>query len=143
MCDPVSLLVGAVAGGVASKVLGPKGSNASPNSAANAPDPAAERAKAEAEAAQRANAQLAASNARRREQQSLMSKGAPAAPSFGFGDSETAQPGGSPLSGGVRSMPVRVASTLMSRGAMTTAGAAPVYSGGGGGRSSEYRMSQQ
>lgn len=53
---------------------------------AEQPAPADERAKAEADAAQRANAALAETNRRRREQSSLLAKGAPVTPQFSFGD---------------------------------------------------------
>lgn len=88
MCDPVTAIAGAlgvstttaavgvgvVGGLVASKALS---HNSSAASAASNPDPATERAKVEADAAQKANAQLAADNRRRREQGSLLAKGAP------------------------------------------------------------------
>lgn len=72
MCDPVSLLIGAGVGMAGSTVLG-----ALTNSGGSSADHAAERAKAEAEAAQKANARIAATQKRR--QQSLLSSGAPAA----------------------------------------------------------------
>jgi hypothetical protein len=74
MCDPVSLVVGAVAGGVATSALSrPRGGGSS----APAANPEAERMKAEADAAAAANRKLAADKSRRREQQSLVARGAP------------------------------------------------------------------
>jgi hypothetical protein len=67
MCDPVSMAVGAVGDLFGSKQ----------RSAAAPADPAAERAAAEAEATTAANRKLAAAQARRREQSSLMARGAP------------------------------------------------------------------
>lgn len=72
MCDPVSLVVGAVGATVVGKAMAPK----APRAAA-APDPEAERMKAEADAAGAANRKLAADKMRRREQQSLVARGAP------------------------------------------------------------------
>ena len=74
MCDPVSMLIGAASATVATKVLAPKSSGGSAPAAADA---SAERAKAEAEAAASANQKLAADQRRRREQQSLVARGAP------------------------------------------------------------------
>src|SRR5574343_277368 len=98
MCDPISLAVTAVAAGSVYQTTQARKSakEAAAAQAAGQGDPAAERAKAEAEAAQRANAQLAESNRRRREQGSLLSKGAPA-PTFSMGDSTT-DPGANTLS---------------------------------------------
>lgn len=72
MCDPVSMLVGAVAGSVGGKLLGGGGGGGS--SAGNVE---AERMKAEADAATSANQRLAMDQKRRREQQSLIAQGAP------------------------------------------------------------------
>lgn len=70
MCDPVSIGLGLL-GGVATKAL------TQPSSAPSVsqPDPAAERAKAEAEAQQSANAKLAGERQRMRGR-SLLSQGA-------------------------------------------------------------------
>ena len=132
MCDPISLALGAVAGTTLYQT----------NQARKS---AKEAAAAEAEAAQRANAQLADTNRRRREQQSLLAKGAPttATPDFSLGDSALT-PGQSPLSPGAsttsRSTVGRAASSLLSRGA--PAGPSFTYGGGGGGRAGDYRMQQ-
>ncbi len=130
MCDPITIAAAVVG---AASVYQTSQARKSAKEAAAAQreaqgDPAAERAKAEAEAAQRANAQLADSNRRRREQQSLMSKGAPT-PQFTMGDSAT-QPGSSALStpGPVTRNTVARQATLMSRGS----GAMPVTTPGGG-----------
>jgi hypothetical protein len=83
MCDPVSMLVGAVAGSVGGKLLGGGGGGSS--SAGNAE---AERQQAEADAAASANRKLAADQKRRREQQSLIAQGAPSVgDQAGTGDS--------------------------------------------------------
>lgn len=87
MCDPVSMLVGAVAGSVGGKLLGGGGRGGS--SAGNAE---AERMKAEADAATSANQKLAMDQKRRREQQSLIARGAPG------GVGEQPGTGDSPLS---------------------------------------------
>lgn len=119
MCDPVSAMwvIGGLA--VGSAMAAP---SAGPAAAAQQPDPAEERAKAEAEAAQRANAQLAMDQRRRREQSSLLAKGGMVQPTFTMGDEGT---GSSPLSTGARlnsRSTVARAASLMARGA----------SGGGG-----------
>lgn len=106
------------------------------------PDPAVERATAEALAAQRANAQLAESNRRRREQGSLLAKGAPATPQFNFGDSSTSGPSNVLDSTGMttRSSTARTAS-LMSRGTPSTIsapGGANYGRGGSGGGSAKF-----
>ncbi len=91
MCDPVTATIAVVGGGLVAREQRKASQAASSAAAAQAaaqPDPAAERAKAEAEAAQRVNAQLADANRRRREQGSLLAKGAPAAPTFSLGDTE-------------------------------------------------------
>lgn len=80
MCDPVSMAVGAVVGAAGSGMFGGKQRSAA------LPDPAAERAAAEAEATTAANRKLAATQARRREQGSLIARGAPQPT---FGDVET------------------------------------------------------
>lgn len=134
MCLPAKTLLGSttrdfLVGPLHSAILFPKKSDAPA-----APDPATERASAEAEAAQRANMQLVASNARRREQQSLMSKGATAtAPGFTMGDAVT-DPGANTLStvgATTRNTTAKLAS-LMSRGAVsTTTGGGATYGGAG------------
>lgn len=124
MCDPVSLAVGAVAGTVATKALTPKPSRAA---TAAPPDPAVERATAEAEAQQRANAQLAADQRRRREQQNLLARGAPQQPTMTFGEAGLPTNGIGPTSGmTTRSTTARQAS-LMGRGAPGA-----TFTGGGG-----------
>lgn len=140
MCDPISLALGAVAG---TTIYQTQQARKSANAAAAAQtaaqdDPAAERAKAEAEAAQRANAQLADANRRRRDQQSLLAKGAP---TFTLGDSGT-DPGASPLTstGTSRSTVARVATSVLSRGAPTPTGGGSSF--GGGGRGGTYTMAQ-
>ena len=141
MCFPAKTLLGTntrdfLVGPLHSAILFPEKSTAP-----EPPDPATERATAEAEAAQRANTQLAQANRRRREQNSLMSKGAPTtppAPTFSLGDSTTLDPGTNTLSAAgatTRNTTARTAS-LMSRGAT----AQGVASGGGG---SSYQVSMQ
>lgn len=95
MCDPVSIGIGLVGGAVASKALAPKAPRAAP-----AADPEAERMKAEADAAAAANRRLAADKARRREQGSLIARGAPS-----LGDEQNTGEGaiksmGNPLNAG-------------------------------------------
>jgi hypothetical protein len=126
MCDPISLTLGAVAGATVYQTTQARKSakEAAAIQAAAQVDPAAERAKAEAEAAQRANAALAESNRRRREQGSLLSKGAPAATTatqFTLGDTTTQMPGQSPLSidGATSRSTVAQRASLLSRGAST------------------------
>lgn len=114
MCDPVSMVVGAVGGLVASKVLAPKSQAAAVTPTT---DPAAERAAAEAEAQQTANRKLAEDNRRRREQGSLIAKGAPQPT---LGDATTGADALSPLGTSNRSTSASAAS-LISRGV----GAAP------------------
>jgi hypothetical protein len=140
MCDPVSLTVGQVGGAMVSEQRNSrKAANAAASAQAAAqPDPAEERARAEAEAAQRVNSQLAADGRRRREQGSLMARGAPPAPSFGLGDAEgdAQSPLGAPGSAGrltSRSTVARQSASLMSRGS-------PGLPGGGGGRDRDMRM---
>jgi len=87
MCDPVSMLVGAVAGSVGGKLLGGGGGGGSSTGNAEA-----ERMKAEADAATSANQRLAMDQKRRREQQSLIARGAPG------GVGEQPGTGDSPLS---------------------------------------------
>ncbi len=128
MCDPISLIVGAVGGLAVSSLVAPQQSG---SSVAQLPDPAEERAKAEAEAAQKANAKLASDSRRRREQGSLLAKGAP--PTFSFGDATT-DAGTSPITSiqpVTRRTTARKAS-LMSQG--STAGGSSFGGGGGGGR---------
>ena len=119
MCDPVSMVVGAVGGMAVSKAMTPKAPKISQ------PDPAAERAQAEAEAQQRANAQLAADQRRRREQMGLLARGAPAQPTVSFGDSQrTGGPEGvfgAAAQAVTRSATARQAS-MLSRGASITLG---------------------
>lgn len=109
MCDAKTLTFGLLGGRSQSVPAAPK-----------LPDPAAERAKAEAAAAQSANAQLAADQRRRREQSSLIARGAPA-PTFG----DTGAAGLSPISGSTSRSTTAKAGSLMGRGAPT------VYGGGG------------
>jgi len=133
MCDPISLTLGAVAGATVYQTTQARKSakEAAAIQAAAQTDPAAERAKAEAEAAQRANAALADSNRRRREQGSLLSKGASAAPQFTLGDAQLT-PGQSPLSvdgGATNRSTVAARTSLMSRGGVDTGGAPMRQSG--------------
>jgi hypothetical protein len=138
MCDPVTAIIagGALVGSTAySARQARKASTEAAKIQADAqPDPAAERAKAEAEAAQRVNAQLAADGRRRREQGSLISRGAPALQLGDEGEATGtgASPLGAPGSGGRLTSRRTVAQTasLMSRGAPAGGG----YGGGGGGR---------
>lgn len=121
MCDPVSvgIAAGAAAGGaVLKKAMTPKMPKVSQ------PDPAAERAQAEAEAQQRANAQLAADQRRRREQMGLLARGAPAQPTVSFGDSRKSVPDGvfgAAMQVVTRNSTARQAS-MLSRGASITLG---------------------
>lgn len=134
MCDPMTAVMALTAVATAYSARQAKQANRESIAAQQQAqgDPAAERARAEAEAAQRANAQLAETNRRRREQGSLLAKGAPSAPKFTLGDSQL-QPGQSPL-GGIGGRVVRAVagsrSTLISRGAP----AAGAGAGAGGGR---------
>lgn len=132
MCNPVAYVAGGLLGGlVASKAMGPKVE--SPQTTATQVDPAAERAAAEAEAANRANIQLAADQRRRREQGSLMSRGAP---TFGLGDAADGT-GLSPIGPSVKPVTRNTTAqraSLMSRGA-PAAGGGTTFSGGGGGGS--------
>lgn len=121
MCDPVSLAVGAVAGTVATKAIAPK-----PPKVAAMPDPAEERASAEADAQQRANAQLAADQRRRREQQSLLARGAPQQPTVSFGESGTSSTGIGPTSGTTTRSTTGRQASLLARGATS------INLGGGG-----------
>lgn len=133
MCDPVSMVVGAVGGMVASKALAPKQKAQAATSEAAA-DPAAERAAAEAQAQQTANRRLAEDQRRRREQQSLLAKGAPQ-PSFG--DATAGADPINPMGTSNRSTTARSGS-LMSRVANQVASSssavAPTAYGGGGSR---------
>lgn len=117
MCDPVTIIGGAVAGLAANKLMKPK----TPSYG----NPEAERMQAEADASASANAKLVASQKRRRQQQNLLAQGAQ--PSVG--DVATND---SPLSAGKffsswsqRGGP----DVLMGRGA---AGGDPVTTPGGG-----------
>lgn len=135
MCDPISLIAGGLAAGATVYQTQQARKSAKEAAAAQAAaqgDPAAERAKAEAEAAQRANAQLAEGNRRRREQGSLLSKGA-TAPTFSMGDATT-DPGSNTLSatGATTRSTVARQASVMSRGA--PAAAVPSMSYGGGQR---------
>ncbi|MEK9810803.1 MAG: hypothetical protein VW362_10170 [Candidatus Nanopelagicales bacterium] len=134
MCDPISLTLGAVAGATVYQTTQARKSakEAAAIQQAAQTDPAAERAKAEAEAAQRANAALADSNRRRREQGSLLSKGASAAPQFTLGDTTTQFAGQSPLSvdgGTTNRSTVAARTSLMSRGGVDVGGM-PMRQGG-------------
>lgn len=124
MCDPVSLVVGAVAGAAYSGAKAKKGSGG--GVAYNSEE---ERLKAEADAASSANRKLAADQRRRREQQSLVSRGAPQ-PSLGDEQSD-ADGLFRPLAGavGLRRSQARAVSSLISRGG------APRGSAPGGGSS--------
>lgn len=110
------MVVGAVAGTVATKAMTPKAPKIS------TPDPAAERAAAEAEAQQRANAQLAADQRRRREQMGLLSRGAPAQPTVTFGDSGAPTMGIGPMSGATTRSTTAKQASLLGRGASVTLG---------------------
>lgn len=132
MCDPVSITVALVGGAMVSEQRNSrKAANAAAAAQAAAqPDPAAERARAEAEAAQRANAKLAADQRRRRDQGSLLAKGAPA-PTFSLGDAEGSEglsPIGAPGSLSLRKPTSR--STVAQQSSLITRGA-PSYGGGG------------
>lgn len=130
MCDPVSMIVGAVGGMVASKAMAPKQKAQAATSEAAA-DPVAERAAAEAQAQQTANRRLAEDQRRRREQQSLLAKGAPQ-PSFG--DATAGADPINPMGTSNRSTTAR-AGSLMSRGAPAAPSAvSPTAYGGGGSR---------
>lgn len=140
MCDPVSLTVGLVGGAMVSEQRSSRkaASAAAAAQAAAQPDPAEERAKAEAEAAQRVNAQLADANRRRREQGSLLAKGAPAAPTFSLGDAEgEAQspigPTGSGLAARTGRALLTSRSTVAKQSSLMSRGAPGGYGGGGGG----------
>lgn len=136
MCDPISLTLGAVAGATVYQTTQARKSakEAAAIQQAAQTDPAAERAKAEAEAAQRANAQLADAKRRRREQGSLLSKGAAsaAAPQFTLGDTTTQFAGQSPLSvdgGTTNRSTVAARTSLMSRSGVDLGGV-PMRQGG-------------
>lgn len=122
MCDPVSLVVGVVGGALASKAMAPKSAPAAATAAAV--DPAVDRAQAEAEAAQKANSRMANDQRRRREQGSLVSRGAPTPT---LGDTGDASNPGSPISG-PQSMTTR--STTAKRASLISQGS-PVMGGGG------------
>lgn len=120
MCDPVSMLVGAVAGSVGGKLLGGGGGGGSSTGNAEA-----ERMKAEADAATSANQRLAMDQKRRREQQSLIARGAPG------GVGEQPGTGDSPLSTVMRQGRSRfrdapdISQSLIARGAGLLNPAAP------------------
>lgn len=83
MCDPVSMLVGAVGGMAVSSAMAPSAPRVAKA------DPEKERAEAEAKAAQLANAKLAEDQKRRRAQGSLLARGGGAqatGPSLGDAD---------------------------------------------------------
>lgn len=89
MCDPVSYIT--LAGAAISKLSGGKKHRGGSSTPEVQQEPQAsqselERTRAEAEAAQRANMQIAATTARRREQQSLMATGGSTAPQPVFND---------------------------------------------------------
>lgn len=132
MCNPIALAVTAFAGATAysARQSAKASTEAARIQAAAQGDPAAERAKAEAEAAQRANAKLAADQRRRRDQGSLLAKGAPA-PTFSLGDAEGSEglsPIGAPGSLSLRKPTSR--STVAQQSSLITRGA-PSYGGGG------------
>jgi hypothetical protein len=143
MCDPFTFGAVGLVGAVLMNSNKKKGSSAAPVEPEDTV--AQERARAEAEAAQRANAQLAQDQRRRREQQSLLSTGAaakpPAAPAPTFGDDDGSDLGGSPLNSGRMTSRSSVArqSSLLARG-----GEAIAYGGGGlGGGNSRTRNQLQ
>ena len=96
------------------------------------PDPAVERANAEAEAQQRANAQLAADQRRRRDQQNLLARGAPQ-PTVSFGESEARDMGIGPMQGATTRRSVARQASLLGRGASITLGGGGSSSGAGRG----------
>lgn len=111
MCDPVT--IGVALATTAATTLITKPSGSSP--AAAMPDPAAERAKAEAEAQQSANAKLAGER-QRMQRRSLMSQGATSPLSTNAASpTQTAQPV-------TRGSGPQQAASLMSRG-----GSAPTF----------------
>ena len=134
MCDPVSIGIGSALGATSTAgaaavgagvlagtaVVGSKLLTPNMPSAPRQPNAEQERAKAEATAAQTANAKLASDQRRRREQASLLSKGADS-PSPTFGDPASTTDGGTgtgPLSGRTsRSTVAKQSSSLMARGA--------------------------
>lgn len=128
MCDPVSLVLGAAGTMVTKKILSPK--KQAQGAAEAESGPAAERAAAEAEAQQTANRRLAEDQRRRREQQSLLAKGAPQ-PSFG--DATAGADPINPMGTSNRSTTAR-AGSLMSRGAPAAPSAVSPTAYGGGGR---------
>ena len=145
MCNPLALAVTAFAGATAySARQGAKAATeAARIQAAAQGDPAAERAKAEAEAAQRANAKLAADQRRRREQGSLLAKGAPA-PTFSLGDTEgdplsPIGPAGSGLGARMGRALLSSRSTVAQQASLITRGAPSV----GGGRISGGQVALQ
>jgi hypothetical protein len=124
MCDPVTVGLTVLGGAVAGKAMAPKSGPAA-SSAAAQPDPAAEQAAVEARAAQAANAKLANDQKRRREQASLLSRGAQATTTGPtFGDTAGASDVTSPLSGMAgttnRTTAARATQSLLARGAAAT-----------------------
>ena len=121
------MVLGVVGGALAKKATGPK---SAPAATAAAVDPAVERAQAEAEAAQKANSRFANDQRRRREQGSLVSRGAPTPT---LGDTGDASNPASPISG-PQSMTTR--STTAKRASLISQGGPVMGSGGmgGGGR---------
>lgn len=124
MCDPVTAAVSLV-GGLAAKKLMTPSSTPGAASAASQPDPAAERAAVEAKAAQAANTKLANDQKRRREQASLLSRGAqPTTTGPMLGDTVGASGVTSPLSGRTgatnRSTAGRATQSLLARGAASS-----------------------
>lgn len=128
MCDPVSMLVGAVGAQAIGGLIGGGGGGSSAP-AATATDPAVERAKVEAEAAQKANAKLANDQRRRREQQSLLAKGGS---TFTMGDSGALDSLGNSL-GYIAGRIKQTRGTLLSSGSATAGGGGGLVTAGGGG----------
>lgn len=123
MCDPVTAAVSVVGGLAAKKLMTPSAMPAAASAAAQA-DPAQEQAAVEARAAQAANAKLANDQKRRREQASLLSRGAQAATTTTgptLGDVAGASGVSSPLSGQAgttnRTTAARATQSLLARGA--------------------------
>jgi hypothetical protein len=140
MCDPVSVGIGMLGGMAVSRASARREPAAAPS-----PSPADEQAAAEARAAQSANAKLAQDQRRRREQQSLLARGAPPVTGPTLGDSPADIDTASPLSGGGvnRATAAKRNASLLARGAASSgaylgASGAGGRSGasGGGGRSS-------
>ena len=124
MCDPVTVGLSVLGGVVGAKAMTPKASGAS---AAAMPDPAKDQADIEARAVNAANAKLANDQQRRRQQQSLLAKGAPAAVTGPtLGDQPGTDTMASPLSGGSmnRSSAAQRTQSLLARGATASGGPA-------------------